>query len=95
MTTSYHITQLHLYSLMLSDWLTHGLSNLCISSCIFQCSIGNTDAPGSDVDPTQFETTHGLQKTLSFLTPDQVIWRNPIVIEHQLCRINAFEAEFF
>src|SRR5215217_413645 len=84
-----HIGQLQLYGLMLGDGLSEGLALLGVGDRVLEGGASDAQSAGSDVDAPQLQALHDVPETLSFLTAEQIIRRNPEVLEHELSAVDA------
>src|SRR5215208_4362004 len=88
----HHLAELKLDRLVLADRLAEGLSDLGVFRCETEGAFRNADAARCDVDASELETAGRLIEALALLA-DQVVPGEPVILEHELGRIDALVAE--
>src|ERR1700733_4363706 len=78
---------------MFRDRLAEGLAYLRIFGGELKRALGNSDAARRHVDASQFQPAGRLQKALSLFAADQMIRRNPVIVEHHFRGIDRLVAE--
>src|SRR5262249_34826601 len=88
-----HLAELELDRLVLADRLAKSLAHLRIFAGELQRTLRNADAARGDVDAAQLQPARDLEEAPALDAADQILGRQAIVLEHDLCRIDRLVAE--
>ncbi len=78
---------------MLTDRLAEGLADLAVGERLVERRLRQSHAARGNVDAAELERAERVLEAQSLLAADQPVGRNPIVLEHQLGRVDALVAE--
>jgi hypothetical protein len=87
-----HLAELQLDRLVLADRLAEGVALARVLQRLVEGRRRDAHAARRDVDPPELEAAHRLVEAAPFL-PDQIRGRHAVVVEDELCRVDALVAE--
>src|SRR5579884_4122999 len=88
-----HVRQLHLDSLMLSDWPAKAGTLLRVADGLVEGGLRHADGAGGHVDASDLQAAHGMLETLALFAAQQVRRRDAHGIEDQFRRLHTLVAK--
>ena len=88
-----HLAELQLDRLVLADRLAEGLAHLGVLGGELERAFRHAHAARRHVDAAELQPAGRLVEALALLAADQVVGRQPVVLEHQLAGIDRLVAE--